>query len=168
MKTLNELPWIAEARAHIGLKEIVGPKHNNTILGWLKSLSAWWSDDETPWCGVFVANCLRKAGRDLPRHWYRAKDYLTYGTTLDNPAYGSIAVLTREGGGHVAFVVGKDKQGNILLLGGNQGNMVSIAKYHPDRIISYRWPSLKGIPQSPLPERYDLAVGSALASSSEA
>ncbi|HIH9205019.1 TPA: TIGR02594 family protein, partial [Neisseria gonorrhoeae] len=33
---MTELPWIAEARRHIGLKEIPGAKHNPTIVRWLK------------------------------------------------------------------------------------------------------------------------------------
>ena len=41
----TELPWIAEARKHIGLKEIVGPQHNKTIQLWLKELGSAWSDD---------------------------------------------------------------------------------------------------------------------------
>ena len=28
---MTELPWMAEAKKHIGLKEIVGTKHNLTI-----------------------------------------------------------------------------------------------------------------------------------------
>ncbi|MGE9658889.1 hypothetical protein ACQP6C_10405 [Snodgrassella alvi] len=51
---MNELSWISEARKHIGLREIKGAKHNPTILAWLKynkESTAWWRDDETPWCG---------------------------------------------------------------------------------------------------------------------
>ncbi len=49
---MTELPWIAEARRHIGLREIPGPKTNSVIAGWLMKLKAWWSDDATPWCGT--------------------------------------------------------------------------------------------------------------------
>ena len=36
---MTELPWIAEAKKHIGLKEIVGTKaHNPTIVQWLKEM----------------------------------------------------------------------------------------------------------------------------------
>ena len=47
MSQLPELKWIAEARKHIGLKEIKGNKHNPTILSWLKKLKAWWHEDES-------------------------------------------------------------------------------------------------------------------------
>lgn len=44
------LPWLVEAFKYDGLKEIVGPAHNKTILGWLTRLKAWWANDEVPWC----------------------------------------------------------------------------------------------------------------------
>ena len=90
---MNELAWVAEARKHIGLKEIPGKQHNPVIVNWLKSLKAWWVDDETPWCGTFVAHCCRTAGRDLPQHWYRAKAWADAGRRLDKPAYGCLAVF---------------------------------------------------------------------------
>ncbi|MGJ4827234.1 TIGR02594 family protein, partial [Neisseria gonorrhoeae] len=67
---MTELPWIAEARRHIGLKEIPGAKHNPTIVQWLKetggfpgAAKSWYFEDETPWCGLFVGYCLGKSGR---------------------------------------------------------------------------------------------------------
>ena len=51
----------------------------------------------------------------------RAKEYAFAGKRLTKPAYGCLVVFTRQGGGHVGFVVGKDKAGNLLVLGGNQG-----------------------------------------------
>ena len=50
MSQLPELKWIAEARKHIGLKEIKGSRHNPIILSWLKKLKAWWNEDESAWC----------------------------------------------------------------------------------------------------------------------
>ena len=69
---MSELAWIAEARRHIGLREVKGVQHNQTIVGWLKRLKAWWSDDETAWCGTFVAQCLQYGDRGIPKYWYRA------------------------------------------------------------------------------------------------
>lgn len=139
---MTELPWIAEARKHQGLREVPGPKSNPTILNWLKQLKAWWSNDSEAWCGTFVAQCLQAAGRPLPKHWYRAKDYLTLPVKLDKPAYGCIAIFEREGGGHVTFVVGQDEQGNLMCLGGNQGDAVNIRPFARSRVLGYRWPNL--------------------------
>lgn len=159
MTTQTELPWIAEAKSLIGLREVVGVKHNPNIVAWLKDLKSAWLEDETPWCGTFIAHCLKTAGRSLPVHWYRAKAYLDYGTRLSKPAYGCIAIKSRVGGGHVFFVVGKTKDGYLVGLGGNQGNAVSLAKYHPSVIDGYVWPSKSdGIPSLPYPARFDLPV----------
>lgn len=153
---MNELTWIAEARKHIGLKEVRGAKHNTTIQQWLKSLNAWWSDDETAWCGVFTAHCLRVADVKYPKHWYRALDYLNYGAKLKKPAYGCIAVKTRNGGGHVCFVVGRDKKTNKLVcLGGNQSDMVCFALYNESDFEAFMW---YGKTNTPAQGRYELPI----------
>lgn len=156
---MKELPWVELARKHIGLREIVGPKHNPTILYWLAQLKAWWNDDETPWCGVFVAAMLKQANRYVVKHWYRALDWNNGGKRLDRAAYGCIVTFTRSGGGHVGFVVGKDKQGRLMVLGGNQSNSVSIAPFDVSRVSAYIWPADEnGNHLSPLPERYNLPI----------
>lgn len=164
----NELPWLAEAGKHIGLKEIPGAKHNPIIQSWLKDLGAWWQDDETPWCGVFVAHCLKMAGRDIPKNWFRARAYETYGLPLEQPAYGCVATFTRKGGGHVGFVVGETEKGDLLIFSGNQSNGVNIAAFPRSRATSYRWPSKGGQLLLPDPSRYVLPKGIAAASKSEA
>jgi uncharacterized protein (TIGR02594 family) len=148
---VTEFPWISIARSHIGLREIPGAKHHPTIVRWLGQLGGWWADDETPWCGTFVAACLVEAGCPKPRHWYRARAYEGYGHYLDRPAYGSIVILERGGGGHVGFLVAQTTTGRPLILGGNQGNAVSIAPFEPWRILGYRWPPGPYHPTIPLP-----------------
>lgn len=138
---MTNYPWLTEARRHLGLREITGKEHNPTIVNWLLSLKAWWRDDETPWCGTFVAASLRAAGLPVPKAWFRARAYERYGTPLLVPCVGCIAVFTRQGGGHVAFVVGHDTRGRLMCLGGNQGNAVTIAPFDRARVTAYRWPS---------------------------
>jgi len=82
--------WMAHALALIGVREVPGPGNSSIIAGWLKALGAWWHDDATPWCGVFVAHVMRKAGQPIPTHWYRAKAWLDWGRTCQ-PAYGANA-----------------------------------------------------------------------------
>jgi len=72
---------------------------------------------------------------------------------------GCIVVFQREGGGHVGFVVGQDKYGRLLVLGGNQGNAVTIAAFSLDRVVGYRWPSPGPALQTKLPV---LEIGAAL------
>jgi len=150
-----ELKWIAEARKHIGLKEIKGSRHNPIILSWLKKLKAWWNDDESAWCGLYVAYCLQEANVPTPKHWYRALDYLNYGTRLIQPAYGCVAVKTRKGGGHVCFVVGQTKEGKLVCLGGNQNDMVCFALYDKKDFEAFMW---YGKTDRPAQGRYNLPI----------
>lgn len=135
-----EPAWLVEARLHIGVKEIKGSVHNSVIAEWLNRLKAWWADDETPWCGVFAAHCMRTAGFAIPRYWMRAKAWLDWGCRINKPAHGCVVVFDRIGGGHVGFVVGSDRCGNLMVLGGNQGDAVSIKPFPRERVVGYRWP----------------------------
>lgn len=155
MNQLPELAWIAEARKHIGLREIKGSKHNPTILSWLDNLKAWWSEDESAWCATYVAHCLSEVGIAYPKHWYRALDYLNYGTKLIRPAYGCVAVKQRKGGGHVCFVVGQTKEGKLVCLGGNQNDMVCFALYDKEDFDAFMW---YGKTSNPAKERYNLPI----------
>lgn len=141
------MKWIDEAKSHIGLAEVPGVKHNPTIQVWLKKLNAWWTDDETPWCGVFVAWCMQAAGIAVPKYYMRAKDWATWGVALSRPVVGCVVVFERKGGGHVGFVLGQDQRGNLMVIGGNQGNRVTIAPFDRNRVIAYRWPSGAAFPE---------------------
>lgn len=136
-----ELLWIAKARKQIGLREYAGSANNPTIISWLKRLKSSWLDDSTPWCGTFVAAML-EPDYPIATSWYRAKDWLNCGKKLDRPVYGCIVVFGRTGGGHVGFCVGVDSRGNLMILGGNQGDAVNIKPFSRDRVLGYRWPSV--------------------------
>jgi len=137
---MKEPKYLQIARKHIGLKEIAGLRNSPTITNWLVRLNAWWRDDETPWCGVFVAACLQEAVLPYPKMFMRAKAYLDYGVRLDKPCLGCIVIFDRKGGGHVGFAIGKDRANRLIILGGNQGNQVSIAPFDTTRVLGYRMP----------------------------
>ncbi|WP_374649470.1 TIGR02594 family protein [Rhizorhabdus sp.] len=143
----SALAWMAHALSLIGVREIPGPRHNASILDWLRRLKAWWRDDETPWCGTFVAHVLKSAGLPLPRHWYRARAWLDWGVPCA-PAYGALCILERPGGGHVFFVT-RASPGFLWGIGGNQGDRVCEAKFARDRVLGCRWPAGVALP-SPL------------------
>ena len=141
--------WFIEAKRWIGTTEIPGPRHNSVILNWLKDLKAWWSDDDTPWCGTFVAYCLKKSNIAPPKNWMRALDYNdVWGDKLDNPVEGCIVTFNRKGGGHVGFVAGIDKNGNLIVLGGNQNNMVNYATFDTYRVVGYYLPKGYNVQQT--------------------
>lgn len=151
--------WLAEAKKHLGTKEVPGPSHNSKILGWLRSLKAWWAEDETPWCGTFVAHCLQEAKLPVAKNWFRAKDWATYGSNLRDThvAPGAILVFARQGGGHVGFYVGED---NVYfhVLGGNQSNSVNVMKLAKARCIAIRWPKDVPVVGGPVRIRSTAAV----------
>lgn len=166
-----ELDWIAEARKHIGLKENTSKtEHNPVLLKMLDAMGefsnetkAWWHDDETPWCGLLVGYCLGVTGRYVVKEWFRARSWESdQMNKMSAPAYGCIVTFTRQGGGHVGFVVGIDRLGRLLVLGGNQGNAVSIAPFDQNRVTGYYWPSRwqngEVIKSYPLESRFELPV----------
>lgn len=138
--------WLAYGLTMQGLREIKGPKHNTTISGWLKKLKAWWNDDETPWCGTFVAACMTAVGISIPKYWMRAKAWLDWGVPIGMPVVGAVVVFDRAGGGHVGIVVGRDQKGNLMVLGGNQGDMVKISPFPLSRNPRYRIPKGYAVP----------------------
>lgn len=137
---MTEPTWLTHARTYLGTAEIPGKQHNPTIIRWLKELKSWWLEDETAWCGTYVAAVLRESGLPVAKHWYRAKDWLNWGIPIADAAPGCVVVYDRTGGGHVGFAVARDTSDRILTLGGNQGNRVSIAPFPRWRVLGYRWP----------------------------
>jgi len=137
---MKQPPWLMTALEYDGLVELPGPKHSNVILGWLDKLGAWWRDDETPWCGVFVAICFHDNGYKIPKMYMRAKEWMKWGRRITKPVLGCVAVFDRPGGGHVGFVVGMTKDGDIWILGGNQKNAVNVSLLPTDRLLGYRIP----------------------------
>ena len=98
---------------------------------------------EIPWCGEFVDTCLNlaghKAGLENP---LGARNWLKFGRSAE-PKFGAIMVFWRgriKGWqGHVGFYVGGDAS-HYHILGGNQGNRVSVARIAKDRFLGARWP----------------------------
>lgn len=153
--------WLDSAYKYEGVKEITGAPTAPTIAGWLKRLNAWWADDETPWCGTFVAAVMMENNIPIPRQWYRAKEWLSWGRALSMPTVGCIVVFDRKGGGHVALVTGQDQDGRLLCLGGNQGDAVNVRPFDRSRVAGYRWP-----PGEPYPAIAQLPIVASTAASS--
>jgi len=134
------------ARSLIGTKEIPGSANSPTIMGWIKRLGAKVlgtvvKDDATAWCGTFAAHCVASVGLTPPPIAVRAKAWATWGANLraDRLVYGAVLVFEREGGGHVGFYIGEDKDA-YHVLGGNQGDAVSVTRILKSRCIARRWP----------------------------
>ncbi len=143
----NEPSWLGIARSYLGLKEIPGADDNEQILAWWTLIGAgWFDDDETPWCGAFVGGTLAEDGKSiLPGSLApRAREWENWGEDLSGPAVGAVVTFWRGSRsattGHVAFVLGKTVQNDLVCIGGNQSNAVTIASFDVERVTSYRWP----------------------------
>lgn len=142
----GEPDWLTEARSLIGTREIVGPRHNSWIAkGWGRLGATWFNDDETPWCGLFVAHCIDAVGLKFPKPslFPRAKAWADWGKPCGR-MLGAVAVFGRTGGGHVGFLVGESAT-NLYILGGNQSNAVNIMPIAKTRLIATRWPKERAI-----------------------
>lgn len=133
-----------------GTKEVAGARDNPLILAMLQTDAAWPEHDEVAWCAAAM-NFVCKLWR-LPRtKSLRARDWLLVGEPIriqDATPGFDVAVLARGEGdqpgpavidapGHVGFFAGLEGT-NVLVLGGNQGNQISIAAFPLVRLLGLR------------------------------
>ena len=140
------------AQRFIGFKEAAGAASNPQILAMLRLDENWPAGDETAWCSAFVnyvAWLLR-----LPRSKsLAARSWLQVGIPIQlgqAAADSDVVVIQRGDGkqpgpevvnapGHVGFFAGYDAARELVqLLGGNQGNAVSIELFPAERILGIR------------------------------
>ena len=141
--------WLANARELVGLKEIVGSKHEPKVVKFFAEAGhPSVTNDETAWCAAFANAMLIRAGYK-GTGTLLARSFLQWGQKLTTPKTGCIVVFMRGGPkswqGHVGFYVGETTT-HVRVLGGNQGNAVSIANYPKSELLGYRWPSTAPVP----------------------
>jgi uncharacterized protein (TIGR02594 family) len=134
----------------LGMAEVKGDVANPTIMAMLTLDNTWPENDETPWCSAFVNYVCWLLY--LPRsESLRARSWLNVGQTISLPeaeAGWDIVILARGSGpqpgpevidapGHVGFFGGIEGE-NIKVLGGNQGNAVSVSEYPISRLLGVR------------------------------
>ena len=163
-KLFSDAPWMKFAweEARKGVKEIRGTgrsKTNADILKYLESVTneigrksylyipveksqkgiGGLRGDEIAWCSAFVNWCIERAGL-VGRDHLGAKRWKSWtnGMTISDavPVPGAITVLSR---GHVGFLMYREN-GKVLMLGGNQSDMVCLAEYDASGVDSYIWP----------------------------
>lgn len=131
------------AESHLGVKEYPAAKHNPTIIEYYKASGhSWVQDDETPWCAAFVGAVLAECGMRGTNE-LNARSYSKWGEAveLSQARKGDVVVFWRGSRdswkGHVAFF-SHHEDGKVYVLGGNQGNKVSVAPYPTDRLLTIR------------------------------
>ena len=90
--------------------------------------------DQTAWCATFVGAVLKRSGNKYIKT-ASSQAYSGYGKeiSIDNIKQGDIVVFFRKGRnsglGHVGFATGNKTDATIEVLGGNQGNTLSVRSY---------------------------------------
>ncbi|WP_022722862.1 TIGR02594 family protein [Rhodopseudomonas sp. B29] len=136
--------WLEAGIKLINVKEAPGATDNPEILDWAKEeggdIAREYKHDSIAWCALFANHILTKVGLkgtetlwalDFAGHWPAVK--------LPGPAVGAFAPMKRTGGGHIICIVGRDQHGNVMGLGGNQGDKVSIAPFPQSRLNQGFW-----------------------------
>lgn len=139
--------YFLHALTQLRIHETSGPKATEQIVAYWKEgkLDTWKPSegDETPWCAAFVCAMLERGGVQSTRK-ANAKSYRTWGHPVVGAGlFGAVVVMDRAKGqpwqGHVGFCCGFTAQ-DVHVLGGNQGNSVSIAAFPQKRIVAVNFP----------------------------
>lgn len=131
---------IDNALNEYGVAEKVGAGSNARITEYYNYLKLNPNDDDVAWCSLFANYICKRSGFRFSNQ-LNARSWLTIGAETKKPEKGDIVVFWRgtpDGWqGHVAFYI-RDDGDDIWVLGGNQDNQVSIAKYPKSRVLGYR------------------------------
>lgn len=143
---MSDPRWLKMARADLGLREAPGVANNpvlmNRFASITKALGAFYNADSVPWCGAIMTWWMTQCQIPTPPIGIRAMSWATWGDPLHTAqlAPGAVLVFARLGGGHVALYLGEDDTA-YHVLGGNQGDAITIARIAKDRCVARRWPS---------------------------
>lgn len=135
-------PWYREAELMLGIHESTD---TSRLKAWFDRSVAWINPKEIPWCGAFVATCLRKwqPGIAIPDNPLGARQWGAFGEAC-TPQQGAVLTFWRgsKSGwqGHAGFYAGEDPTA-FHVLGGNQSNAVTITRIARDRLLQSRWPT---------------------------
>ena len=118
--------------------------HKSTLRNFfVKSTGKDLDPSKVAWCAKFVNSVMESTGIKGTGS-LAARSFLKWGTPTNSPQKGDVVVLWRKGRnsqfGHVGFFAGYDSNGNIKILGGNQGDAVSVRTYNRDRLLGFRRP----------------------------
>jgi uncharacterized protein (TIGR02594 family) len=133
----SESSWMKIAEAELGVQE--DPTGSNPrIEAYHATTQGGAAPDSVHWCASFVNFCVESAGFKGTDS-KAARSWLNWGKEATDFVPGCIVVLKRGAPpmGHVGFFVGSEG-GRVHLLGGNQGNKVSIAAFDADRVLARR------------------------------
>lgn len=123
-----------------GVKEIPGKESHPRIIEYNSYTTLKATDDEIAWCSAAMNCCMAEIGL-YGTNSASSRSWLGWGKRVDKFEVGCIVVLWREKRdswkGHVGIGLAED-DATVTILGGNQGNSFSVAKFPKDQVLSYR------------------------------
>ena len=129
--------WLALAWGDLGVAETPGADHTRRVVRYYADVGhAQITNDETAWCAAFLGSCLERAGIASTRS-LMARSYLAWGEPLAEFRTGAVAVLSRTADpalGHAGFLIGETAD-SVILLGGNQGDAVTVEAFPRSRLL---------------------------------
>jgi len=128
---------LVEALKLYGVTEKAGDGNNPVIMGWATECGIKYDADSVPWCGLFAAVIVKRSGKPPCKSPLWARSWSDWGSVSPAPMLGDILVFSRQSGGHVGVYVGEDTA-CYHVLGGNQGDQVSIVRILKSRLIAAR------------------------------
>lgn len=141
--------YYQEAERLVGVKEVPGKGSNEKIDELFAEVGHPTQKDATPWCAAFVGGCLvrgnKKSTETLVARDYISDKFADRFEKLKKPEKYCIGVMKRGNStweGHVGFVADFDAK-YVTLLGGNQSDMVSYAKYPRSSFLGFVKPKEK-------------------------
>lgn len=161
-KEIGRPLWLEAGIKLLGTNEGPGSRDNATLIDWAHEeggdIAKQYTHDSIPWCALFANHCLTKVGlKGTETLW--ALDFAGKWPAihLAGPAVGAFAPMLRDGGGHIIIIAGRDQYGNVMGLGGNQSDTVSIIPFPMSRLnrgfwwpISVSAPKVTGINSLPV------------------
>lgn len=135
----DETPWMDWMKPHIGEKEIYGSNDNPFIMDLYPDGNYPKQHDEIPWCACLANAALKRTGYKGTNS-AAAASFDHYGIKCE-PKYGAVVTLRHKSGGrHVTFYVGRTSKGDMICLGGNQGNALKESIFPSSELVWCGWP----------------------------
>lgn len=127
-------------KQRIGQQEV---RNRKELINFFKKYGITCDPSTTPWCAYMVGACERAVGNKGTGSGL-ARSYLKYGEAIskEDAEEGDIVIFSRGSNnysGHVTYFVEWDDDNNtVVVLGGNQSDMVCYSHYSQDRILGIR------------------------------
>lgn len=141
----SDPPWLKRAFADLGLKEVPGKGSRPRIVQmYALAKNAGVKDDSVPWCSAAVNAWMVESGHAGTRSLL-ASSWLDWGHKVDTSKpirRGAVLIFKRGNSswqGHVCLLV-EDNGSVLTVIGGNQSDAVTIARYRRSSLLGARWP----------------------------